>query len=26
VRFGEAAAEHRAMLDAWLDELARKSN
>jgi hypothetical protein len=25
VRFGEMAAEHRATLDAWLDELARKS-
>jgi hypothetical protein len=26
VRFGKPAAEHRAMLDAWLDELARKSS
>ncbi len=25
VRFGEAAPEHRAIFDAWLDELARKS-
>jgi len=25
VRFGETAPEHRATLDAWLDELARKS-
>ena len=26
VHFGEATAENRATLDAWLDELARKSN